>query len=68
MSPETTDRTVRIIGKSFDDVVEIVYGANLPNDFLVHGKQDGSTVFVTGSGDVKAIVEALGLIVDEAFQ
>lgn len=55
------EQTVRIIGMSYDDVEKTVYEADLPFDLMVHGRQDGSVVCVTGEGDVLSIVTGLGM-------
>ncbi len=55
------ETTVRIIDMSYDEVEKAVCEAQLPCDLLVHGTQDGSSVCVTGEGDVLATVTMLGL-------
>ncbi len=54
-----TDMTVRILNKTFDEVALIV--AYAPVDLLVHGRQDGSIVCVSGEGDITDILTRLGL-------
>ncbi len=60
-----TDMTVRILHKTFDEVAIIV--ANAPVelcsvDLLVHGRQDGRVVCVSGEGDITDILATLGLV------
>ena len=55
--------TVRIFGKTMDEVEDIVYGlgADISYSPLVHGRLDGSVICVSGEGDVLADMRALGL-------
>jgi len=56
-----SETTVRILGMTYDEVEKIVFEADLPYDLLVHGRQDGSVVCVTGEADVLATVAMLGM-------
>jgi hypothetical protein len=56
-----TETTVRITNKTYEEVEALVYGADLTFDLLVHGRQDGSSVCVTGEGDVLATITRLGM-------
>ena len=57
-----SETTVRILGRSYDEVERIVSEADLPYDLLVHGTQDGSVVCVTGDVDVLAAVAMMGMV------
>jgi hypothetical protein len=53
--------TVQIFGMTYDEVEKTVYEADLPYDLLVHGRQDGTLVCVSGETDVLATVAMLGM-------
>lgn len=56
------ETTLQIMNRTFDEVEELVCGANLPTDLLVHGTRDGAVVYVTGKGDVMSMITGLGLV------
>jgi len=58
---KTSEVTVRILNKTFDEVVTILGDADM-TDLHVHGTQDGSIVCVTGDGDVLSRVQSVGML------